>query len=76
MGSLASLRHCESFGKARWARAFTYRQWTLGCSAGIEQSEDMKRFLWDNHFAAIASDQPSLEVILCHRRHDVSREPG
>lgn len=57
-------------------------------SAGIEQSEDMKRFLWcvqvpccgyatdatgrlinehshlhrDNHFAAIASDQPSLEV--------------
>jgi len=29
--------------------------------AGIEQSEDMKRFLWDNHFAAIASDQPSLE---------------
>ena len=51
------------------------------CSAGIEQSEDMKRFLWyvaifstpavqgsyvaiyrNNHFAAIASDQPSLEV--------------
>jgi len=29
--------------------------------AGIEQSEDMKRFLWDNHFAAIGSDQPSLE---------------
>ncbi|KAK7036016.1 Serine/threonine protein kinase PRP4 [Favolaschia claudopus] len=29
--------------------------------AGIEQSEAMKRFLWDNHFAAIASDQPSLE---------------
>ncbi|KAF8437506.1 hypothetical protein L210DRAFT_2330577 [Boletus edulis BED1] len=29
--------------------------------AGIEQSEDMKRFLWNNHFAAIASDQPSLE---------------
>ncbi|KAJ6509207.1 hypothetical protein C8R47DRAFT_1097849 [Mycena vitilis] len=28
---------------------------------GIEQSEDMKRFLWDNHFAAIASDQPCLE---------------
>ncbi|KAG5735472.1 hypothetical protein E4T56_gene12858 [Termitomyces sp. T112] len=32
-----------------------------GTFAGIEQSEDMKRFLWDNHFAAIASDQPSLE---------------
>ncbi|KAF9239090.1 hypothetical protein BU15DRAFT_74780 [Melanogaster broomeanus] len=36
---------------------------------GIEQSEDMKRFLWsrgaagtrNNHFAAVASDQPSLE---------------
>ncbi|KAH9857444.1 hypothetical protein C2E23DRAFT_274240 [Lenzites betulinus] len=28
--------------------------------AGIEQTEDMKRFL-DNHFAAIASDQPALE---------------
>ncbi|KAF8548486.1 hypothetical protein OG21DRAFT_1563814 [Imleria badia] len=24
-------------------------------------SEDVKRFLWNNHFAAIASDQPSLE---------------
>ncbi|KAF7314968.1 Serine/threonine protein kinase PRP4 [Mycena indigotica] len=29
--------------------------------AGIQQSEGMKRFLWDNHFAAIASDQPALE---------------
>ncbi|KAJ7500437.1 putative cyclase-domain-containing protein [Mycena galericulata] len=29
--------------------------------AGIEQSEEMKRFLWDNHFAAVASDQPALE---------------
>ncbi|KAI0823830.1 hypothetical protein BC628DRAFT_1420575 [Trametes gibbosa] len=31
------------------------------CYAGIEQGEDMKRFLWDNHFAAVASDQPALE---------------
>ncbi|KZV67766.1 hypothetical protein PENSPDRAFT_653781 [Peniophora sp. CONT] len=30
--------------------------------AGIEQSENMKRFLWNNHFAAIASDQPALEA--------------
>ncbi|KAF9445766.1 hypothetical protein P691DRAFT_251987 [Macrolepiota fuliginosa MF-IS2] len=30
--------------------------------AGIEQSEDMKRFLWNNHFAAVASDQPALEA--------------
>ncbi|KAI0823831.1 hypothetical protein BC628DRAFT_1420576 [Trametes gibbosa] len=29
--------------------------------AGIEQSDDMKRFLWNNHFAAVASDQPALE---------------
>lgn len=29
--------------------------------AGIEQSEGMKKFLWNNHFAAIASDQPALE---------------
>ncbi|KZT11176.1 uncharacterized protein LAESUDRAFT_754864 [Laetiporus sulphureus 93-53] len=29
--------------------------------AGIEQSEDMKRFLWNNHFAAVASDQPAIE---------------
>ncbi|KAI0668300.1 putative cyclase-domain-containing protein [Trametes maxima] len=29
--------------------------------AGLEQSEDMKRFLWNNHFAAVASDQPALE---------------
>ncbi|KAH7911110.1 hypothetical protein BJ138DRAFT_1007287 [Hygrophoropsis aurantiaca] len=29
--------------------------------AGIEQSDDMKRFLWNNHFAAVASDQPSME---------------
>ncbi|EKM56139.1 uncharacterized protein PHACADRAFT_196192 [Phanerochaete carnosa HHB-10118-sp] len=29
--------------------------------AGIEQSEDTKRFLWNNHFAAVASDMPCLE---------------
>ncbi|KAL5528940.1 hypothetical protein ACEPAG_4914 [Sanghuangporus baumii] len=28
---------------------------------GVEQSEDMKRFLWNNHFAAAASDAPALE---------------
>ncbi|KAL5511947.1 hypothetical protein ACEPAH_5166 [Sanghuangporus vaninii] len=28
---------------------------------GIEQSEDMKRFLWNNHFAAVASDAAALE---------------
>src|SRR5262245_51133464 len=31
-------------------------------AAGLEQSEDSLRFLWDNHFAAIASDNPSFEA--------------
>ncbi|CAK5263952.1 unnamed protein product [Mycena citricolor] len=30
--------------------------------AGIEACEDMKRFLWNNHFSAVASDQPALEA--------------
>ncbi|KAI5116416.1 hypothetical protein M0805_008491 [Coniferiporia weirii] len=30
-------------------------------TAGVEQSEDMKRFLWNNHFAAVASDTAALE---------------
>ena len=33
----------------------------MGRSAGVEQSEEMKRFLWNNHFAAAASDMPTLE---------------
>ena len=39
-------------------------QWARGGSeklAGLEQGEDMLQFLWDNHFAAVASDQPALE---------------
>ncbi|GBE82866.1 hypothetical protein SCP_0412530 [Sparassis crispa] len=32
--------------------------WTF---AGLEPSLEMKRFLWNNHFAAAASDQPTLE---------------
>jgi hypothetical protein len=30
--------------------------------AGLEQSVDSLRFLWDNHFAAIASDNPDFEA--------------
>lgn len=30
--------------------------------AGIEQSEDVLRFLWNNHFSAVASDAVSFEV--------------
>ena len=29
---------------------------------GLEQCEDSLRFLWDNHFAAIASDNPDFEA--------------
>jgi hypothetical protein len=29
---------------------------------GLEQHEDSLRFLWDNHFAAIASDNPDFEA--------------
>ena len=31
-------------------------------SAGLEQSEASLRFLWDNHFAAIACDNPPFEA--------------
>lgn len=30
--------------------------------AGLTQGEDSLRFLWDNHFAAIATDNPSFEA--------------
>jgi len=31
-------------------------------AAGLEQSEESLRFLWDHHFAAIAADTPSFEA--------------
>jgi len=31
--------------------------------AGLEQGEDSLRFLWDNHFAAIACDSPPFEAL-------------
>ncbi len=31
-------------------------------AAGLEQGEDSLRFLWDNHFAAIACDNPPFEA--------------
>jgi kynurenine formamidase len=30
--------------------------------AGLEQGEKVMRFLWDNHFSAVATDTPSFEV--------------
>ncbi|EKV06784.1 hypothetical protein PDIG_67610 [Penicillium digitatum PHI26] len=39
-----------------------YSQQSIPQHAGIEQSERVLRFLWDNHFAAVASDAVSFEV--------------
>ncbi len=30
--------------------------------AGVEQSDDMKRFMWNHHFAAVAGDSPAFEA--------------
>jgi hypothetical protein len=40
----------------------TYSQQAMPQHAGIEQSERVLRFVWDNHFAAVASDAISFEV--------------
>lgn len=39
-----------------------YSQQSMPQHAGIEQSERVLRFIWDNHFAAVASDAVSFEV--------------
>ncbi|KAB8200219.1 hypothetical protein BDV34DRAFT_217342 [Aspergillus parasiticus] len=39
-----------------------YSQQTVPKHAGLEQSENVLRFMWDNHFAAVASDAVSFEV--------------
>ena len=70
--------------KAGQAGGSTYHTHVIVDSAGIEQSDDMKRFLWycypskeskdwadplvrNNHFAAVAADQPGLEVMFRRR---------
>lgn len=40
----------------------TYSLQRLPKHAGLEQSERVLRFMWDNHFAAVASDAVSFEV--------------
>ena len=40
----------------------SYSQLKSPQHAGIEQTEQVVRFLWDNHFAAVASDAVSFEV--------------
>ncbi|KAJ5883658.1 uncharacterized protein N7473_010544 [Penicillium subrubescens] len=39
-----------------------YSEQRMPQHAGIEQSERVLRFMWDNHFAAVASDAVSFEV--------------
>ena len=39
-----------------------YSQAKSRVHAGLEQSERVVRFMWDNHFAAVASDSVSFEV--------------
>jgi len=39
-------------------------------SAGLEASEDMARLLWDMHVAAVAADNPALEVWPIGAGHD------
>ena len=39
-----------------------YSEQSMPQHAGIEQSERVLRFIWDNHFAAVASDAVSFEV--------------
>ena len=55
-------------GWIEWYDSLTARQqFELGHDTawrgiGLEQSDAMLRFLWDNHFAAVATDCPSFEV--------------
>jgi hypothetical protein len=55
-------------GWIAWYRALNEEQKTQLAQpgalqvGGLEQSEDSLRFLWDNHFAAIASDNPDFEA--------------
>lgn len=44
------------------AQRTAYSQQAMPQHAGIEQSERVLRFIWDEHFAAVASDAVSFEV--------------
>lgn len=44
------------------AEKLAYSRQPVPKHAGLEQSERVLRFLWDNHFAAVASDAVSFEV--------------
>lgn len=44
------------------AKRQSYGEQKVPKHAGLEQSERVLRFMWDNHFAAVASDAVSFEV--------------
>ncbi|EPQ26039.1 uncharacterized protein PFL1_06492 [Pseudozyma flocculosa PF-1] len=51
-----TVRYYDSTPEERkeWVQRLTF--------AGVDQSEEMKAFLWDNHFAAVAGDAPAFEA--------------
>lgn len=51
-----------TWGKMSDAERKAYSEQSMPQHAGIEQSERVLRFMWDNHFAAVASDAVSFEV--------------
>lgn len=52
----------ETWAGMSAAQRTTYSQQAMPQHAGIEQSERVLRFMWDSHFAAVASDAVSFEV--------------
>ncbi|KAN0061131.1 hypothetical protein ACQY0O_006866 [Thecaphora frezii] len=50
-----TFRYYNSTAEERqaWTQRLTF--------TGVDQSEEMKAFLWDNHFAAVAGDAPAFE---------------
>ncbi|KAJ5097306.1 hypothetical protein N7456_008027 [Penicillium angulare] len=52
----------DTWSKMSAQQREAYSQQPMPQHAGIEQSERVLRFIWDNHFAAVASDAVSFEV--------------
>ena len=56
-------QYLELDAAARAALADGIQEITGFASAGLAGSEDMARFLWDSGVAALACDNPSVEVV-------------
>ncbi|KAI9369267.1 hypothetical protein BJX61DRAFT_536569 [Aspergillus egyptiacus] len=52
----------QTWGSMSEEEKKAYSQQSMPKHSGIEQSERVLRFFWDNHFAAVASDAVSFEV--------------